>query len=111
MTQSIALTPGSNVGFTLTGAPSFAVGGLFLGVAFPAGVPYGPCNFYLSGPIGPLTVNSYVTNFAGSWTSPGFTIPNDPNLIGLEIAHQAVVIDPVTNTLIFSNATSSQIGW
>jgi hypothetical protein len=109
LTQSAGLRPGGSYTCTLTGAPPFTTGILALGPASTVGVPFGPCRIWMGTSFGPITQATVFTNFIGTWTSPTLTIPLDPNLVGLDIAHQAGV--SLSGAFILSNATESRIGW
>ena len=92
-------------------AASILVSGLsdsaFQGIPLPAPLPSAPgCNLLASAD----TTNLVITSNAGSASFP-VPIPNLPNLVGIEIYHQWVVLDPVNPLgIAVSDAGKATIG-
>ncbi len=110
LTQDVGLSIGMPYTATITNAPAATTLALYLGIANSNGIPVASCTSWINPVPAPLLQSMGLTNVAGGWTSTGLSLPLDPNLAGLEVALQAVVLLP-GGGLAFSNATSSVIGW
>ncbi|MEM6570762.1 MAG: integrin alpha [Planctomycetota bacterium] len=111
LTQSAALVPGASMTASVAAPGAIARPVvLYWGLSSTTGVPFGGGTIWMDPSFGPFLRASGATNAAGNWTSLPLSLPLDPNLVGLSIAHQAGVGLP-GGAVALSNATESVIGW
>lgn len=109
LTMDFGLRIGQPSAATLTGAPAGVPTTLYFGQASTTGIIIGQCTIWMNPQFGPIALTSALTGANGSYVFPAVTVPMDPQIIGLEFTHQALVIE--AGQLALSNAVSSVVGW